>query len=280
MNSLFERAKRAVMRLIDAHENAAVARVRDLMNGFRLAIVARMVESGMAVNAVPAFRSTQIAIGGTVDEYERRIGQQVTADVAVAIELGAELIDKPMEAMSMNPLPLNPPSVEAAQLFALDRVKGLTADVRDKVAGILRRVLGGAISVDDAIKEVGASLNSKGAFKSFAARAELIVRQEILTAQSQATQQRMELRAKQMSAAGYELRKAWLTAHDLRVRPAHIVAGLTYTSETAIPVDEPFIVDDEELLYPRDPSGSADNILGCRCVSQPVVVKAAQSAAA
>jgi hypothetical protein len=32
-----------------------------------------------------------------------------------------------------------------------------------------------------------------------------------------------------------------------------------------VPIDEPFIVSGEELMYPGDPSGSAGNVINCRC---------------
>ena len=33
----------------------------------------------------------------------------------------------------------------------------------------------------------------------------------------------------------------------------------------SIPVDEPFDVDGEPMMYPHDPSGSAFNVVNCRC---------------
>jgi len=58
--------------------------------------------------------------------------------------------------------------------------------------------------------------------------------------------------------------KGWLDAHDDNVREAHKEAGRKYAE--GIAVDLPFIVDDESLMFPGDPSGSAGNIINCRCV--------------
>jgi hypothetical protein len=33
--------------------------------------------------------------------------------------------------------------------------------------------------------------------------------------------------------------------------------------------DEPFVVEGEELMYPRDPSGSAENTINCHCLVLP-----------
>ena len=67
-----------------------------------------------------------------------------------------------------------------------------------------------------------------------------------------------------MTAAGVEL-KSWITSGDDLVRPAHKAAGIKYAA--GIPVAQPFVVDDESLMQPGDPSGSAANIINCRCLA-------------
>ncbi len=57
-----------------------------------------------------------------------------------------------------------------------------------------------------------------------------------------------------------DLKKIWVTTHDEHAREAH-----TEADGQSVPVDGPFIVDDEELDFPGDPSGSASNIINCRC---------------
>lgn len=77
-------------------------------------------------------------------------------------------------------------------------------------------------------------------------------------------------RDKAMKEAGVEY-KTWLTSHGPNVREAHQMAEEKYGANP-IPVDEPFIVDGEELMYPCDSSGSSGNVINCQCVqlaSQP-----------
>lgn len=64
-----------------------------------------------------------------------------------------------------------------------------------------------------------------------------------------------------MTSAGVKL-KRWLSSHGPTVRPAHAEAEAT----GAVPIDEPFIVDGEELMYPGDPSGSPENVINCHCI--------------
>lgn len=68
-----------------------------------------------------------------------------------------------------------------------------------------------------------------------------------------------------MRGAGVQF-KAWLTSGNDNVREAHRLAGLTYSPDTPIPLDEPFVVDGEELMHPGDQSGSPGNTINCHCV--------------
>lgn len=54
--------------------------------------------------------------------------------------------------------------------------------------------------------------------------------------------------------------KEWLSAKDERVRVAHLEAN-----GQRVEIDEPFIVDGEELQFPGDPDGSPENTINCRC---------------
>jgi SPP1 gp7 family putative phage head morphogenesis protein len=60
--------------------------------------------------------------------------------------------------------------------------------------------------------------------------------------------------------------KRWLASPDDRTRISHAEAdGQT------VPIHEPFVVEGEELMYPGDPNGSAENTINCRCVCVAVV---------
>lgn len=66
-----------------------------------------------------------------------------------------------------------------------------------------------------------------------------------------------------MRAAAVE-RKGWITSRDDHVRAAHKEAEARY--KDGILLDTPFEVGGESLMYPGDPSGSAANIINCRCL--------------
>jgi phage portal protein BeeE len=72
-------------------------------------------------------------------------------------------------------------------------------------------------------------------------------------------------RHKAMTDVGVKY-KTWLSSHGPTVRPAHAKAEDDYGPGNGIPVDEPFVVDGEELMHPGDESGSAGNVINCQCI--------------
>lgn len=62
-------------------------------------------------------------------------------------------------------------------------------------------------------------------------------------------------------ATGLRLDKRWLaTTTDDRTRPEHLAAN-----GQQVPIDQPYTVAGEPLMFPGDPNGSAANIIQCRC---------------
>jgi uncharacterized protein with gpF-like domain len=61
--------------------------------------------------------------------------------------------------------------------------------------------------------------------------------------------------------------KSWLTSHLPNVRIDHAIAEL---ENQRVPIDEPFNVGGEDLMYPGDENGSPENVINCHCVSLPI----------
>lgn len=60
----------------------------------------------------------------------------------------------------------------------------------------------------------------------------------------------------------------WLSTQDDRTREAHLSVNI---DPKVVPIDEPFVVMGEELMYPGDPAGSPSNTINCRCTVLPVM---------
>lgn len=81
--------------------------------------------------------------------------------------------------------------------------------------------------------------------------------------------------AEKATEAGVIMRKVWLTVSDNRTREWHAQAGEDYgTKDQAIPIDEPFLVNGEEMMFPGDESmgASPSNIYNCRCSRKNITV--------
>lgn len=77
------------------------------------------------------------------------------------------------------------------------------------------------------------------------------------TAAQNAGRQEAYIRAKEKGA---RIRKTWLATLDMRTRHEHrILDGQT------VEVDEPFVVEGEEIMYPGDPTAPAHLVYNCRC---------------
>ena len=84
-------------------------------------------------------------------------------------------------------------------------------------------------------------------------RARVIARTETHTASQAANNEAA-------AATGLQLRKEWLAAGGGDTRDDHSDAdGQT------VAMNDPFDVGGERLMYPGDPSGSAENVINCRC---------------
>jgi hypothetical protein len=92
-------------------------------------------------------------------------------------------------------------------------------------------------------------------------RGQNIARTEMHSSAGAATQAAAE-------ATGLNIVKQWSAAFQTeRSRTPHLDAD-----GDTVPLDQPFIIDGEPLMYPGDPNGSAENIINCRCVSLHVVL--------
>lgn len=92
-------------------------------------------------------------------------------------------------------------------------------------------------------------------------RTETIARTESLRAVSVGQDQAIR-QGQVMGSISNQLLKRWLYRKDTRTRDAHISTG---ENNGWIPMDRPFITPLGPLMFPRDPNGSAANVINCRC---------------
>jgi hypothetical protein len=111
-------------------------------------------------------------------------------------------------------------------------------------------------STDDIAGMVDAVLETTGS-ERWANRARVIAITEVTRAYGAGT---TAAGLEQSRVTGRLLQKRWRTEHDDRVRASHrAIDGVT------IPLYQPFNVGGYPMLFPGDPQGPADEVVGCRC---------------
>ncbi len=79
---------------------------------------------------------------------------------------------------------------------------------------------------------------------------------------------------------GAEILKYWQHSGNSRdPRDTHVLAGQQYGQDNAIPVDQPFIVGGEAMMYPHDPDASPENVINCGCTCVYITKEAKSNAA-
>ena len=74
------------------------------------------------------------------------------------------------------------------------------------------------------------------------------------------------------SVSGVLMDKVWISALDARTRQAPDSKFDHYDmNQTRVPLDKPFNVSGEKLMFPGDPKGSGGNVINCRCSVAQVV---------
>jgi hypothetical protein len=128
-----------------------------------------------------------------------------------------------------------------------DRIVGVGKTTENRIRTILSKAIDDGLSIDD----VSDQLDELGLDEIISNRSSVIARTEIINASNKGSI--MGARSTRLN-----LEKVWIRTYDSRTRDEH-------TIEETVPIDQPFIKTGEELDYPGDPSGSAWNIIQCRC---------------
>lgn len=188
------------------------------------------------------------------DKFAEEFGEETAEFLQMTIEELAKLMmdsidkDVPFEVLSKR---------------TTDWIRSWSRDLADlmqlKTHEGLERELLQAIEEGESIADVELRIKDMPEFNRNRARA--TARTEILTASSQA---HYESFMQSPAVVG----KKWKHSGSKKSNPRETHVAMDCVS---IPVDEYFMVDGEEGLYPRDPNFSAKNRVNCGCVIGPVV---------
>ena len=125
--------------------------------------------------------------------------------------------------------------------------------VNDTTKKVIRRIIKKGFTDGLSFKDIAKNIRKTGRITS-KRRALTIARTETGIASAVGTREAF-------SSLRITAEKEWMSAMDSRTRDTHRSAD-----GQRVPIGEPFTVGGEKLDHPKDPKGSAKNIINCRCV--------------
>lgn len=193
-----------------------------------------------------------------LEAFREAASNAASSGAAQAIRVGIAEVTGPLAAQGIGITPtINPLALTSMRVALTDMVTDISRSAMNRINGQLTQVLIGAQPLSDAVTAVQKIID--GPTRS---RARTIVYTELGRINSAATQLSLEDAAKKLPG----LKKRWVASGKKYPRDEHVAAD-----GQLVDVDEPFVVDGEELMYPRDPKGSAKNTINCGCRHIPVV---------
>jgi hypothetical protein len=208
------------------------------------------------------------SIDRAMDQFRAQATSAIDALESKAFALGAQTVAQPLVSVGFESSTLGQVSSYALSIvqgYTADLITGLSRDAAAQLNSTIQRAFLGGQSINDIIAQVGQALDDskgfEGIFSPIGRRAASIALNEIGRVNSIASQARLEDAVQRHP----DLKKQW---HHLAIakvpRPGHIAVD-----EQVVDVKQPFMVEGEPLMYPRDPSGSPGNTINCHCMQGP-----------
>ena len=132
----------------------------------------------------------------------------------------------------------------------INRIVSVRSGYFDTITGMIANQISDGKPMREIARDIEALVNRRDFYRW---QAERIARTETTAAANYAATQSGEV-------SGFVMQKEWISALDSRTRDDHRA-----TNGKRVGENEAFIVRGEKLMYPGDPSGSAGNVINCRC---------------
>jgi len=277
---------------INRLEGQALGEVRGMLEDLRGQVVERLVwaQSSPLRSLPPQVGEGQGGgIGSTYDlarlgqisddisrimiELRTRFPEMAQGQAFQMANLSAELIDTPVQFLlggdsGLSAFGLSRSIASASALIQANLITRVSQETVRKISNEIALAATGIKSPFEVMQAVGKNLDDPSIFGSIARRAEVIVMTELGRVQSVATQARQE----ESAAVAPGIKKQWMHGAVRRQsRAAHYLEWPAGAHLQIVDVHASFAVGGEYLRFPRDPAGSAENTINCRCQSVPYV---------
>lgn len=271
----YQKTIKSIVKKANSLDQTAYDKMVLLLADFQRKLAVEIRESatpGTNIMTVQQMNAIKHFVNTETPNLQRALNASLNGVQVEVWDLGREMANKSLASMGIlvGPVPsFSPEQFMVATSVSADLITNLTQDMRVKINTQIAAGVLGQKNPYDVIKEVDSVLGLTAAGKDAGVgvtyKAERIVRTEINRTFNIASRAQTERLNKEFKGA---LRHYWQAADDLRTREEHLKAGEKYDPKWGgkpIPVDQPFIVGGEELMYPGDPAGSAWNTINCRC---------------
>ena len=260
----------ALARAAEALSPEAELRIRKLLDD-----VNRELLADLAHTQPGSYSSAQLQmLKSQVDRLMAQFAQQASAIVEKfeeqTYQQTARSIDATVSAAATATVAVQPvldrSALQVVQGYTADLITGLSRDAAGKINASIQRAYLGRADLTQLVKQIGAARYGSaftGIFSQVGEHTVNVALNEIRRLQSIVSFARI----RDLKQRHPNLGKGWRHIPVARVpRVAHILAD-----GQVVAVEEPFIVGGEELMYPRDPKGSAANTINCSCLLYPAV---------
>jgi hypothetical protein len=259
---------------LDALTRAAAAlspearrRIQQLLDQANKEILADLAQARPESYNAARLQALKAQVNRVMADFAQQASSAIAAMEVKAYEQTAIAIDATVAAgtatLAVHPV-VDRALVQVVQGYSADLIGGLTHDMSAKINAAIQRGALGGMKLQQLVTEIGTTLEDgkfSGLFSQVGERAMTIATNEIMRIQSLASVTRINALAPHHPG----LMKRWKHIPVARVpRVSHLLAN----NQDRKPA-EPFLVEGEELQYPRDPNGSAENTINCHCLVQP-----------
>ena len=238
---------------------AGAEAVRRILEAVRKQVIGEIASA--APESFTAYRQTQMLaqINHLLYEAEAGIRVELGRGINAAWEAGTAMLPQMAQAagITLSPVGISSHLVSQLKEFASDRLDYWKNDLTSKIRAQITLGVLGQKTPHEISAAIAGTLESPSIFRSIAYRAEVVTRTEMGRVFSNATQLRLDQAA--LVVPGME--KEWIHAgHPMQPRPTHLAAH-----GQRVPVDEPFQIGAQQIMYPRDPAAPLSEVINCGC---------------
>jgi uncharacterized protein with gpF-like domain len=241
--------------------------IERLLSDMSREILGDIAKADPASYSAQRLRELKTAVDRAADDFQRAASSQVTAIERKTYLASADSVDAAVSAgtggIAVHAV-IDTRALALAQGYTADLISNLSREASARINLAIQRAYMGGSDLVTLINQVGSALEDgkfTGIFGPVGDKAVSIATNEVMRVHSLASQSRIE----DLATRHPELGKQWMHIPAALIpRVTHLLADGQVRKAT-----EPFDVGGEQLMYPRDPSGSPENTINCHCLQRP-----------